>query len=80
MDFGHGVTWDAYLRNVGALSHPAVPTYTELDTRIGWDIARGVQVSLSGFNLLHRYHMEFLLDGVTTDVPRSIYAQLRVRF
>ncbi len=80
MDFGHGVTWDAYLRNVGALSHPAVPTYTELDTRIGWDITKTVQVSLAGFNLLHAYHMEFLEDGVTTEVPRSVYAQLRIRF
>ena len=64
IDFGHGVTWDAYLRNVGALSHPGVPTYTELDTRIGWDITRTLQVSLSGFNLLHARHMEFLEDGV----------------
>jgi len=80
IDLGHGVTWDAYLRNVGALSHPAVPTYTELDTRIGWDITKALQVSLAGFNLLHRYHQEFLEDGVTTDVPRSVYAQLRVRF
>jgi iron complex outermembrane receptor protein len=80
MDLGHGVTWDAYLRNVGALTHPSVPTYTELDTRIGWDVTKALQVSLSGFNLLHAYHMEFLEDGVTTDVPRSVYAQLRIRF
>jgi iron complex outermembrane receptor protein len=80
MNFDHGVTWDAYLRNVGALSHPSVPTYTELDTRIGWDITKALQVSLSGFNLLHAYHMEFLEDGVTTEVPRSVYAQLRIRF
>jgi iron complex outermembrane receptor protein len=80
MDLGHGVTWDAYVRNVGALSHPAVPTYTELDTRVGWQITKAVQVSLSGFNLLHARHMEFLEDGVTTEVPRSVYGQLRIRF
>ena len=80
IDFGHGVTWDADLRNVGALSHPAVPTYTELDTRIGWDITRTLQVSLAGFNLLHARHEEFIEGGVATEVPRSVYAQLRIRF
>ncbi len=80
MDFGHGVTWDAYLRNVGMLPHPAVPAYTELDTRIGWDITKALQLSLSGFNLLHPYHVEFIEGGVTTEVPRSVFAQLRVRF
>jgi iron complex outermembrane receptor protein len=80
IDFGHGVTWDADLRNVGALSHPAVPTYTELDTRIGWDITKTLQVSLAGFNLLHARHEEFIEGGVATEVPRSVYAQLRIRF
>jgi iron complex outermembrane receptor protein len=80
IDFSHGVTWDAYLRNVGSLPHPGVPGYTELDMRIGWDITQALQLSLSGFNLLHPQHEEFLEDGVTTEVPRSVYAQLRIRF
>jgi iron complex outermembrane receptor protein len=80
VDFGHGVTWDAYLRDVGMLQHPVVPGYVELDTRLGWDINQRVQVSLSGFNLLHREHMEFLEPGNTTEVPRSVFAQVRVRF
>jgi iron complex outermembrane receptor protein len=80
MDLGHGVTWDAYLRDVGMLPHPGVPEYVELNMRIGWDITPRVQVSLSGFNLLHAQHLEFYEDGTTTEVPRSIFAQVRVRF
>lgn len=80
IDFGHGVTWDAYLRNVGMLQHPVVPGYVELDTRLGWDITKRLQVSLSGFNLLHRWHTEFLEDGESTEVPRSVFAQVRIRF
>ncbi len=80
INFGGGVTWDAYLREVGALPHPAVPGYVELDTRLGWDITKALQISLSGFNLLQPRHLEFLEAGVTTEVPRSVFAQARVRF
>ncbi len=80
INLGHGVTWDAFLRDVGMLPHPGVPEYVELNSRLGWDITNAWQVSLSGFNLLHARHMEFLEDGTTTEVPRSIYAQVRVRF
>lgn len=80
INFGHGVTWDVGMRDVGMLPHPGVPEYVELDMRLGWDITQSLQVSLSGFNLLHAQHMEFLEDGTTTEVPRSIYAQVRVRF
>jgi iron complex outermembrane receptor protein len=80
IDFGHGVTWDADLRDVGMLPHPGVPEYVELNMRLGWDITRSLQVSLSGFNMLHAEHIEFLEDGTTTEIPRSVLAQMRVRF
>jgi iron complex outermembrane receptor protein len=62
------------------LPHPGVPGYVELNMRIGWDITPSVQVSLSGFNLLHAQHEEFIEPGVTTEVPRSVFAQVRFRF
>ena len=80
IDFGHGVTWDTYLRNVGMLSHPEVPGYVELNTRVAWNINKWLQVSLSGFNLLHARHLEFVSDVLVTEVPRSFYAQTRIRF
>ena len=77
---GDSVTWDIFAREVGPLPHPQVPGYAELNTRIAWDITKSLQVSLSGFNLLHARHEEFLEVGTTTEVPRTIYAQVRVRF
>jgi iron complex outermembrane recepter protein len=80
INLGHGVTWDAYLRDVGMLPHPITPEYVELNTRLGWDITPSLQVSLSGFNLLHARHVEFVEPGISTEVPRSVYAQARFRF
>jgi iron complex outermembrane receptor protein len=80
MNLGEAVTWDAYVREVASLAHPQVPGYAELDTRIGWNVTKTLQLSLAGFNLLHAQHMEFLEGGVTTEVPRSVLAQARIRF
>ncbi len=80
MNFGGGVTWDADLREVARLPHPEVPGYTELDTSIGWAINNTWRVSLTGNNLFHSQHMEFLEDGESTEVPREIFAQATMRF
>jgi iron complex outermembrane receptor protein len=80
MTLHEGVTWDLFLREVGPLPHPQVPGYVELNTRIAWDITKSLQFSLAGFNLLHARHEEFLELGTTTEVPRSVLAQVRVRF
>jgi len=50
---------DATLRYVGALPNPALPSYHELTMRLAWQVARRVNLSLSGLNLLHREHLEF---------------------
>jgi iron complex outermembrane receptor protein len=80
INLGSGVTWDADLRYVGELPHPMVPAYAELNTRLGWQISKSVDASLSGFNLLHARHIEFLEDGETDEVPRSFLAEVRFRF
>jgi iron complex outermembrane receptor protein len=80
VDLGHGVTWDADLRYVGTLPHPAVPAYCELNTRLGWQVTPALDVSLAGYNLLHARHREFLEDGGTDDIPRSYFLQARWRF
>jgi iron complex outermembrane receptor protein len=80
MNLTQDVAWDVYVREVAPLPHPAVPGYAELDTRLGWNVTRSLQLSLAGFNLLHARHEEFLEGGVTTEVPRSILAQARIRF
>jgi iron complex outermembrane receptor protein len=78
MTFAHGVTWDANLRWVDALPNPRVPSYTELNTRVGWAITPRLEFSISGFNLLHPFHMEYPTPA--TAIPRSLFADVRWRF
>jgi iron complex outermembrane receptor protein len=80
MNFGHGVTLDTNLREVARLPHPEVPGYAELDVSLGWAINDTWRVSLTGNNLLHAEHEEFLEDGESTEVPRKIFAQATIRF
>jgi iron complex outermembrane receptor protein len=80
VDLGHGVSWDTFLRYVGKLPNPAVPEYVELDTRIGWKITPALDISISGFNLIHAHHPEFAEPGITDEVARSFFVQTRWRF
>jgi iron complex outermembrane recepter protein len=78
MNLGRDVTFDATVRSVAALPNPAIPAYTELNARLGWNVTPRIQLSVSGFNLLHAYHLEYVSspDGA---VPRSVIVELRVR-
>jgi iron complex outermembrane receptor protein len=80
IDFGGGVTWDATLRYVGALHHPALADYGELDMRLGWKVTPDVEVSVAGSNLLHDRHAEFFEDGESDEIPRSFFIDTRWRF
>jgi iron complex outermembrane receptor protein len=77
MDLGRNVTFEADLRWVDALPDPSVPSYVELNGSIGWNVSKRVRLSLSGFNLLHARHVEF---PDADAVPRSVFAQVRLRF
>ena len=77
MNLSHGVTLDADLRYVSPLPDPPVPSYVELDGRLGWTLSPRVQLSLSGFNLLNDHHLEF--PGADP-VQRSFVVGLQWRF
>jgi len=77
-NIGQGIFLDANFRYVGALSNPAVPSYCELGGRVGWRLTERLQVSLSGSNLLHKWHQELPADTANL-VPRSILAGLKWR-
>jgi iron complex outermembrane receptor protein len=79
MNLGHAVTLDADLRYVDALPNPSVPAYVELNARIGWKVSDHVQLSLSGFNLLHDRHQELPAAGANA-VPRSASVGLQWAF
>ncbi len=76
MDFPHHMTFDAAVRYVGALPSPALPAYYEMTARFGWRVAKSLELSLSGFNLLHSRHLEFPApDGEA--IGRSVIVEAR---
>jgi len=77
MNIGRAITLDANLRYVGQLPAPYVPSFVELNGRIGWKVTERATLSLSGFNLLHERHLEF--PGADA-VPRSVIAGLQWRY
>lgn len=80
-DLPRNVQLDGWLRYVDRLPSPVVPSYTELDLRIGWSPIPALDLSLIGRNLLHGSHPEF---GTPTpqrkEVRRSVYGRVTWRF
>ena len=58
-DLPHRTELDFMVRHVGALPAPAVPKYTALDARVGWQVSPQLELSLIGRNLLGGRHVEF---------------------
>ncbi|HEX6612361.1 MAG TPA: TonB-dependent receptor [Rhodanobacteraceae bacterium] len=79
MNLGESWSLDADLREVGALPNPRVPAYTELNARLGWQVNDTLQISLSGFNLLHPWHQEYAFRG-SDRIGRSVFLDTRVKF
>jgi len=80
------VDLDLALRRVGRVTTvngvENAPAYTEADARIGWRVRPGLELSVSGFNLLNDHHLE-INDASTAPVrtvPRSVYVGLRWGF
>jgi hypothetical protein len=46
-----------------------VPAYTEVDLRVAWQARENLEISVTGFNLLHENHREF---GTASVMPRSV--------
>jgi iron complex outermembrane receptor protein len=71
---------DLMLRHVGALPHPVVPAYTELDTRLSWNMRPDLELALVGRNLLHDRHTEFGDPRNRLEFARSVMLTASVRF
>jgi iron complex outermembrane receptor protein len=73
---------DMALRRVGSLGPSGVPAYTEFDLRLAWQVARAVELALSGRNLLHADHLEYAGTSPTVRqaVPRAVFVTANVRF
>ena len=78
MDLTPRFTLDATIRHVGSLPQPALPSYTEMNARLGWRASETLQLALSGFNLLHSRHLE-LPAPYGEEIPRNVMLQLQWR-
>ena len=77
MNLLDNVVFDADFRDVGALPDPAVPEYVEMNARLGWRVSDTLEISLSGFNLLHGHHVEY---SPGDEIRRNFFLETRWRF
>lgn len=68
--------FDVSVRHVGALPIPAVPAYTAVDLRWGWQVTRQTEISLNVQNLLDRRHVEFGGGPTASQLRRSAWLRL----
>jgi iron complex outermembrane receptor protein len=72
LDFG--------FRHVGQIANQAVPAYSELDGRLGWQATKTLECSIVGQNLLHGHHAEFGAPATRKEIERGWYVKLAWRF
>ncbi|HET6586551.1 MAG TPA: TonB-dependent receptor [Oleiagrimonas sp.] len=64
-------------RAMDALPDPHVPGYVELNTHINWRVNSNLTLLLSGYNLLHAWHLEYPYGD---RIPRTAYLQAQVSY
>lgn len=82
MSLSSDISWDADLRYVGALPHPIIPSYLELNSRLAWQVTPELELAISGLNMLQAHHLEYEEAGATTgnEVERSFVVETKIRF
>lgn len=90
MNLRHGVEFDTSLNYTASFRPPLsamsymsggwatdVPSYWQLDARVGWQVKPGYELSIIGQNLLKDDHLEFrpALNEVGTLVPRAVFVK-----
>ena len=87
LDFPAATTFDARLRWVDTLhlnsgaTVGTVPSYFELDVRLAWRPADGLEVSIVGQNLLHNHHPEYGFPGPDrVEISRNVFGKATWHF
>jgi len=82
-DFSDQWSIDAAVRHASKLPAPAVAAYTVADLRLAYTPRAGIEVALSGTNLLAGRHEEYLLTNVVNPsaaVSPQVGLSLRLRY
>ena len=71
---------DSFLRYVDNVPAQKIPTYTELNLRLGWQATPLIELSLVGENLLDAAHPEYGASAATrNEIARSVFGALTWR-
>lgn len=67
--------------HIGATSPQIIPSYAELNLRVGWHATRDIEIACIGQNLLQDQHLEGGNPGTgQEEIVRSVYGKLSCRF
>jgi len=81
MDLPGGISLGSVCRYVSALPNPRVPSYIELDVRLGWRPANHLELAVVGQNLLDHSHPEFVPTSPSArEIERSVYGTVACTF
>jgi hypothetical protein len=85
VDLTKRLDWDVYAWHTGRLrdgGDGAVPAWNRVDTRLGWRVGEGTEISVVAQNLLRPLHAEFHndFDLQRTLVARSVFGKITWRF
>ena len=81
MELDAGLRW-VDTRPVHQGSTPGtLPSYFELDVRLGWHPVKNLELALVGQNLLHDHHPEYGFPSPTrAEIQRSVYGKVTWRY
>ena len=71
---------DVVARHVSERSDPTVPAYSAIDVRYGWRSRSGIEISVTGQNLLGNGHGELTDVTTRTELGRAVFIKLVSRF
>ena len=81
VQFETGLRWvDTLTVNNGPVTG-TVPSYFELNARLGWRATKNIEFSIVGDNLLHDHHPEYGFPSpAREEISRSVYAEVAFRW
>ena len=69
--------WIDTVHNNDVASPGTLPSYFELDLRLGWHATKNIEVAVVGQNLLHDHHAEAGFSGPTQEqIVRNVYGEV----
>lgn len=81
IDFDANWRWVDTLPNYNGTTTGRVPSYSELNLRLGWRPMKQLELSITGQNLLHNRHPEYgFPDPNRVEIERSLYGKVQWHF